>query len=197
MQLGATRLAPAPRQPQVRGMTLRGTIGAVRRVLGERALEQMTALMTPELARHLRAGVVPNLWYPLADLRAIHATAQMVSGRGVELARTIGRESTLDDFRGVYRILTAVLSPAFLMRRTPGLFDRYYDTGRLQIPRAATHACEAFFSGCSGFDANVWQDTVGGCCAFLEVCGARDIEPQILDGGGDGDDYLRVSATWR
>jgi hypothetical protein len=197
MQLGATRLASAPHEPRVRGMTLRGTLGAVRRILGARAIEQLAALMTPEQARRVRAGVVPNLWYPLSDLRAIHATAQMVGGRGPELARAIGRDATLDDFRGVYRILTAVLSPAFLMRRTPGLFDRYYDTGRLQIPRAEANACEAFFSGCAGFDANLWQDTVGGCCAFLEVCGARDIEAQVLEGGRNGDEHLRVRATWR
>ena len=111
--------------------------------------------------------------------------------------RELSREATRDDFRGIYRLLTFVLSPEFLMRRSPGIFGRYYDTGTLVVPEARAGRCRAIYSGCEGFDRVLWEDVIAGSSAILEVCGAKEIRATRVRGGGDGDTELEVLAEWR
>jgi hypothetical protein len=118
------------------------------------------------------------------------------TGRDVELIEALSRESTLEDFRGIYRLLAFALSPEFLMRRSGGLFSRYYDTGTLTVTVAKKGYGEAQFRGCVGFDRILWADVISGTCAILEVCGAKDIQRRITRGGGDEPD-LDLVAEWK
>ena len=61
------------------------------------------------------------------------------------------------------------------MRRSPGIFGRYYDTGSLAVPEAKSGRCRAVYSGCVGFDRILWEDVIAGSAAVLEVCGAKDV----------------------
>jgi hypothetical protein len=185
-------------QPRVKGITFRGLVGSIRRTLGEPTLERVLARLPPELAKTIRSqdGYISNVWYPLADYRALHAAVRSVTGKGPELARELSRQATLDDFRGFYRVLLSVLSPEFLLRRSPLLFSRFFDTGKMEVTRAETGRADAYFSGCVGFDRNIWEDAIGGCVAVLELCGAKDVQIRVDDGGEDGDEKLLGIATW-
>jgi hypothetical protein len=161
-------------------------------------LEQTLPLLPDEVARSVKHNsFLTGGWYPLAHYRALHGAISRVAGRGHELARVLGRNATLDDFRGVYRVLTFVLSPEFLMRRSPGLFNRYYDTGSLSVSVARRGYAEADFHGCTGFDRTLWEVVIGGAIAGLEACGARAVQVAIRAGGGDGEDFLIGTCTWR
>jgi hypothetical protein len=183
--------------PQVKGVAIRGILMAIdRQCPGARA--QMMARLPDQIApaveheSFLAAG-----WYPLAQLRAIYGAVMEVTGRDVSLVRELSREATLNDFRGIYRLLTCVLSPEFLMRRSPGLFHRYYSDGSLAVPLARSGYCRAIYTGCNGFDYVLWEDVIAGSSAILEVCGAKDIVVTRVRGGGDGDTELEVTAEWR
>lgn len=181
--------------PRAKGINFRSFVGACRRLLGDAAVGKMTRLLPDELGRQLRTGAfVTGNWYALADFRALHAAAQAVSGRGPELAYAIGRDSASDDFRGIYRVLTFVLSPEFLLKRTPAIWSRYYDTGEVAI-EARPGFAHARFREARGFDHVLWQDVVGGCAGVLEVCGAKDLKMAIVGGGGD-ESHLSLTATW-
>lgn len=183
--------------PQVKGVAIRGFIAAVERLFGEATVDKMVPLLPDEIAAALkqRRFLVAG-WYPLATYRAQLGAVMRVTGRGPEVVRELSREATLDDFRGIYRLFTAVLSPQFLMRRAPGLFNRYYDTGKLAVV-ARPHYAEAKFTGCVGFDRVFWEDAVGGAIGILESCGARDVQVRWMRGGGDGDQELDIIAEWK
>ena len=136
-------------------------------------------------------------WYPLAHYRAIFAAAMSASGGGLDLVGTLSHDAMLHDLRGIYRLLTFVLSPAFLMRRSPSLFSRYYDTGSLAVPVARAGYCEAHYRGCAGFDRVLWANVLGGAKAVLEACGAKNVVVKAARGGGDGDSELDMICEWR
>jgi hypothetical protein len=185
-------------EPLAKGVAFRGLIGALERLHGEPAVTRLVELLPATLANAVRFGkFVSGGWYPLSDYRLLHATAARAVGAGPGLSRAIGREATLDDFRGVYRVLTFVLSPEFLIRRSPALWNRYFSVGRLKIPEAKQGAARAEFTGCVGFDYNLWDGALGGCIGVLESCGARDVQITIVGGGSDHDDHLTANATWR
>ena len=184
------------KEPQAKGNNFRSLMATSRRVYGPAVVAQALALLPPALAKSLeRDTIITGNWYPLAHLRAFNHALVQASGGGVEVIRELARTSTLDDFRGIYRVFTFVLSPEFLMRRTPGIWKRYYDSGVVSVEARANFA-EARFSQCSGFDRILWQGVIGGCEAVLEACGAKQIDVTIKSGGGD-EDHLTMTATWR
>jgi hypothetical protein len=185
-------------EPQVKGAPIRGVLFAIRRVCPPGTLEKMLPQLPADVVaaiehdRFLVAG-----WYPLAHYRAILAGAMAATGRGTELVRALSRDAMLHDFRGLYKLLTFVLSPEFLMRRSPSLFSRYYDTGTLTVPVARAGHCEAKYRGCAGFDRVLWENVAGGAAAVLEACGAKDVRVTAARGGGDGDSELDMICEWR
>jgi hypothetical protein len=184
--------------PQVKGAPIRGVLLAIRRLCPPGTVDKMLPLLPADVAaaveqdRFLAAG-----WYPLPHYRAIFGAAMSATGRDDNLAWALSRDAMLHDFRGIYRLLTFVLSPAFIMRRSPPLFGRYYDTGTLEVPVARGGYCEAKYRGCAGFDHVLWQNVLGGASAVLEAAGGHDVRVRAARGGGDGDDEMDMVGEWR
>ena len=188
----------AKREPQIKGTAIRGTLMAVERVCPPGTLRKMVALLPAQIAPAVEHGAFISAgWYPLAHCRAIFGAAMAATGRDLELVRALSREATREDFRGIYRLLTFVLSPEYLMHRSQGLFSRYYDTGSLVVPVARHGYCEAHYQGCVGFDRVLWADVIAGSAAVLEICGAKDLTFEIVRGGGDGDEECYAKSEWR
>ena len=180
---------------QVKGNSFRGFIAALRRLHGEATAEKVIALLPVELGRRIqRDNIVTGHWYPLEELRLVQQAMMRVVGRGSEVIRAIARESTLEDFRGLYQVLTFMLTPQFIIKRTPGIWRRYYDGGIVSVT-ARQGAGEASFKACSGFDEAMWQGVIGGTSGVLEACGAKGLAIEILDGGVG--DHMTIRATWR
>ena len=180
---------------QVKGNSFRGFIAALRRQHGEATVEKVLALLPVELGRRLqRDNIVTGHWYPLEELRLVQQAMMRVVGRGSEVIRAIARESTLEDFRGLYQVLTFMLTPQFIIKRTPGIWKRYYDGGVVSVS-AQPGLGEARFSACTGFDEAMWQGVIGGTSGVLEACGAKGLTIAIVDGGID--DHMTIKATWR
>jgi hypothetical protein len=185
-------------EPHVKGLAVRGTIDAIRRICPPGTIDKMLSILPTQIAPAVEhESFIAAGWYPLPHYRAIFGAAMEATGRGLDLVAELSRSATMQDFRGIYRLLTFVLSPEFLMRRSPTLFGRYYDTGTLTVPVARSGYCEARYRGCVGFDRVLWEDVISGSTAILEACGAKDIKHTRVRGGGDGDHELDVVAEWR
>jgi hypothetical protein len=183
--------------PRVKGLAFRGMLGSLRRVKGDEAVRRVFELLPTELARRARADLfVTQTWYPLSDYaRVLHAIVER-SGGDTALIRALSREAVLNDFRGVYRLLTFILSPRFVMKRGPMVFSRYYDSGKVVV-EAEHGQAQTHYTGCKGFDHLLWNDLVYGSMALLEACGARDGLVRFVTGGQDGDDNCTARFTWR
>jgi hypothetical protein len=179
-------------EPQVKGLAFKGILNALQRMHGPHAVERVREQL-PSVARLIVSGN----WYPISTYKRLLSTVVETLGGAPAAIRAVSREATLDDFRGIYRVLTFVLSPESLMKRAPGVFNRYYDTGTLAILDARDGMVRAQYSGCTGFDHLMWEDVTGGSVAILEACGARDIQVRTLSGGTDKDDHLLIDATWK
>lgn len=188
----------AARPPQAKGVAVRGILAAIERRCPPGTRRKMLALLPPQVAPAVEHdGFISAGWYPLAHYRAIFEAAMRATGRGTDLVHELSRDATRDDFRGVYRLLAAVLSPEFFLRRAPGLFNRYYDTGALAVPAARHGYVEARWTGCRDFDRVLWVDVLAGALGILEACGAKEAGFRVVRGGGDGDDECDAVGEWR
>jgi hypothetical protein len=179
-------------KPQVKGLAFLGILKAAERLHGAPVLEAIKK----ELPAPLTGLLVTGNWYPIDLYRELLTVTSKVLGHGPAAIRAVSREATLQDFRGIYRVLTFVLSPEFLMKRAPGMFNRYYDTGKLEILEARDGLVRAQYTECAGFNRLMWEDVIGGSAGVLEACGGRDIQVHIARGGSDDDAHLQIDATW-
>lgn len=185
-------------EPAYKGIGFRNFVSCLRQLRGDAAVAATLAAVDPELGRQLREELLfSGNWYPLAWFRELHRAAQQVTGAGPELARQIGYGTVKNDLAGVYRIFVLVASPQFLIGRAPRLFANYFDHGRLTVLESDALTAHARWTGCAGFDANVWSDVLGGCVAALEAAGAREVRLDVTRGGRDGDAEMELTAGWK
>jgi hypothetical protein len=183
---------------QTKGISLNGILKSLEALYGAETYRETVAALGGELGERVRMGaLLSGGWYPLAWYRELHATAQMVTGRRADLARELSRAATLADFRGVYRLLTFVLSPRAILRKAPSVWNRYYDRGKVEIGEAGDTFTVVRVSDCEGFDLSLWEDVTGGCLGVTEACGGKDVRATLLGGGRDGDPGMQVELRWK
>lgn len=196
--MGARGVSEGPSvEPQVKGIAFRSTLDGLRSLRGPAAVAATLDRLGGPFAESLRfGGVGLSAWYPLALYRALLTAARGATHSGPELLRAVGREASLADFRGVYRIIAFVLSPQRLIAQAPRAWALYFDAGTLEIVEAREGMARARYTKCAGFDRNVWERAIGGSLGLLEVCGAQHVRLRVVSGGGDGDDSLDLEARW-
>jgi len=184
-------------EPRTRGVPILSFLGALRTLAGYDAVNRMMALLPPELRDAIgHRKLVSKEWYPLSWYRAMHAAAQEVTGRGRELARLVGRETTRADFSGVNRVFVLVMSPQALIAKAPRVYEQYYTRGTVAAPVCRAGYALLQWRGCAGFDQNMWDDILGSVEALLELAGGRDVHVEVLAGGGDKDEDTDMELTW-
>jgi hypothetical protein len=191
---------PAPqrgRELRTKGVSLLSFVSTLRSLHGSEATERTLDGLPSEVRIALREGlVVASSWYPLAWHRAMHASAQRACNASPELARAIGYHGTQADFRGVYRFVASLIAPDRLLRTSPRVWSNYFDGGKVTIEEQERGKSQTTFSECYGFDRSLWENTIGGSLAVLDITGARNVKTRILRGGGDGDDLLELELLW-
>lgn len=184
-------------EPRTRGVPILSFLGAMRTLAGYDAVNRMMGLLPPELRDAIgHRRLLPKEWYPLSWYRVMHTAAQTATGRGRELSRLIGRETTRADFSGIYRVFVVVMSPQALIARAPRVFEQYYTRGTIETPVCRAGFAVLAWRGCAGFDRNMWDDMLGSVEALLELSGGQDVRVEVLAGGGDKDEDTDMQLTW-
>lgn len=181
----------------LKGVNYRSFMKAFEVLRGKAAVEALYAELPSEIADSVRYGrLVASGWYPVAWYRQMHAAAQRATKSGPELARAIGRQSRIDDFRGVYRLLAFVASPEAIVAKAAMLYRLYDSMGCVDIQEARKGMLRVRYHDCVGYDANVWESALGGTVGVLESCGAVALRVHIVEGGRDGDDAMIFEGRW-
>ncbi len=184
-------------EPMAKGSNLVGLLAAVEGTFGKPLAEQLLADCPAELAAAFRDNkVLIGGWYPLAWYKTMHRAAQRLSGRDERLAWELAHRFVFDQLGGVYKALMKLISPHWLFNFPSLIFSRYFDTGKLVVPESRAGFVRGVWSGCRGFDRNIWYATMGGSQAALERAGAKNVRIEIIRAGGDGDDEAEATGAW-
>jgi hypothetical protein len=152
--------------------------------------------MPPELADGIRYGTILTArWYPISWYRELHAAIVSATNEGERIIRAVEREAARADMTGVYSVAFKLLSPQTLMAISSRLFSTYYDTGRVEMLESRNGYVRTRWSGCTGFNRNIWVGLFASCEMLLELAGAKSVRMHLLAGGGD-DDYAEIEAYW-
>jgi hypothetical protein len=184
-------------EPAIKGIALRNFPGVIASLFDEATARRVLEALPDELARALRDHlIVSSRWYPIHWYRDLHAATRAVTRSGPALARRIGRESTVMDMNGVYRVFLRVLSPHTILSLAGRVFSTYYRYGKMSTTEMRDGFARVEIHGAIDFDEAIWLDVLGGSEGTLELCGAKNLRVHILEGGRDGDDHLVVRVHW-
>ncbi len=136
-------------------------------------------------------------WYPISWYRDTFAAFRESRGAGTELPREIGRRGVRRDLGSVYKqVFLKMVSPQALLGLSQRLFKNYFDTGTMKIEVSRNGYVHATWSGCEGWDENLWAELAGSCEVLLEMAGAKHVRLRVAKGGRTGDSACEMEAHW-
>ena len=183
-------------ESEIKGQSLKNYLITLRAIRGDEVAARMLAL----LSRELRDGLVNQTiltggWYPVAFKRELHEAGAKVTGEP-RFARTMSYEMTQRDLSGLYRTFVKIATPRYVLSIASRIFSTYFRPGEMRVVERRDGYVKVELTQCFGFDANLWDDVMGGCEATLVAAGARSCRVRVLSGGKDGDDFAVATGWW-
>ncbi len=186
---------------ECKGINITSFFTTVERLFPEVDLGGLVEQMSPAVRAEFNPRkVLVGGWYPVAWYRELHGALQATVGSGPELSFRMGYENTRADFtgNGVYRFVARSLGPSTVLTLGARIFNFYWRPAKMKIVpigQGKNHG-RGRWTGCLGFDRNVWLDLFGSVYAVLELSGGQDIELAPLDASEDLSTML-MEARWK
>ena len=114
---------------KVKGGALLSRLAFVRERSGENGVQRVLDRLSPadrEACTHILTGG----WYPFELNDRLDAAIAAEMGMGDKIFLLLGEKSAEQNLAGAHRALLAPGDPHGLLRRTPQIYQMYYDTGR-------------------------------------------------------------------
>lgn len=185
-------------EPRVKGNAFRTIDHCFTELYGEQARAAALVLL-PELLRRSfqEKQLLASNWYPIAWYRDTFAAFRATQNAGTELPRELGRRGVKRDLGSVYKqVFLKMVSPQALLGLSGRLFKNYFDTGVMKIAESRDGYVHATWTGCEGWDENLWAELSGSCEVLLELAGAKHVRLHVAKGGRTGDSECEMQARW-
>jgi hypothetical protein len=133
----------------IKGTAVKATPDFVRTKYNDKFREWLNSL--PEESRKIILdGVYATNWYPLTE--SIIIPTQKVgdmffNGDHVKAAKELGRFSSEDALKGIYKLFVRVSSPHFVLSRASSVFSAYYNPSEISILEKRDKRAVMQFSG--------------------------------------------------
>lgn len=176
---GATSMVssfPPAQSVLIKGVAFEGVLQAFEDVRGPAFLQSVKEALPKAVHDAVKFGGINSTgWYPIEWYRDLYGTGVTLS-KQPDFAKEIGRVSLEREMRGIYRAMLRVLTIEFLVKRGAGLFAQYFQGATATAKITGEKVGEVTFSGCFGFDRNVWLDQEGSLERLLTLAGAKSAE---------------------
>lgn len=182
---------------QVKGQAFHAVLRAFEDLRGAEFRRSALEATAGEGGEALRAGFLLSAnYYPVAWYRDLLSAGVRLAPGALHFARDLGRASGERDISGIYKVLFRALSMELVIKQSPRLFRVVYQGGKIEVLETRKGFARLAYTECWGFDANVWQDAVGGAEACFRATGPERLNVQVQQGGGDADASMIVQVQW-
>jgi uncharacterized protein (TIGR02265 family) len=181
---------------QVKGSVLKSRLGLAENMAGPDGLERVLGELSEDDRAALKT-VVSVGWYPFDLARRLDDALVKVVGKGdARFFERLGEASAEQNLTGVHRSFLAPGDPHAFLRRTPQIYQAYYDTGRREYEAVGEREAVLTTHDADTSSANDCATVVGWYRKALEMCGAD--RPQVVEEAcrARGDLVCRYRLTW-
>lgn len=120
---------------KVKGGALLSRLAFVREHRGEEGVQNVLARL-PETDRAACGQILTGGWYPFALNERLDQAVAAEMGMGENVFLLMGEKSAVQNLNGPHKALLSPGDPHGLLRRTPQIYQMYYDTGRRSYDQA-------------------------------------------------------------
>jgi hypothetical protein len=181
---------------RIKGQAFVGFQTSLSKRCGPLAVPTILKALPDEISHALERGEIVSVgWYPIDWYAKLHEVAR--AAHGPAISRDIARDAARSDVTTIYRFILRFLSPQTLMGQSARVFRLFCDGGACTVEKTEAHRATLLYTGCPGANRGFWDNVLGGSETIVELCGGRDVEAQVLEGGGDGDAKMRCEIKWR
>ena len=137
----------------VKGFALRGLLRSVKDQGW--SIPEVIAALPEEAKASFGKPVISSAWYPYAAFVALARTIERLHGAPADfsLCRRLGRESAARDIGATFRIMSAMASLEFLLKRGQVFWGQYCDRGRMVLDSPSPRSFLAWIEDFPGMDA--------------------------------------------
>ena len=173
---------------RLKGSVLWGVIAALEPVVEPAARERIITDLRGDFGEGVHTkSIIATGWYPIAWHREI--LGAIVRHEGQASLRAAVRKSTRDNVSTIHRLLVRVISRDALLKQGDRVFSSFFEA-QTTSTRESAKLSRVEWSGCRGFDANVWRAQAETVQELLEMAGAKIKRTRVVSGGADADDSM-------
>jgi hypothetical protein len=179
-----------------KGSNFTGLLRTAERLRGDNVRSEILQELPKEIASAILYGqIVAVGWYPVEWYAELHAAIGRTLKGGPELARSLGREATLADFKSLHRLVVAVLTVETVFAQAHRMMNLYWKGGTIERVQVGRGRGRLLFSGWPGFSRLIWEDIVGGVEAIMSLCQATHVHCRPL-GALEKADTIELEVRW-
>jgi len=151
---------------------------------GQDVWQQITDHLTVEEKEFVNSDYSPNEWYPVYLLNTVLNTFDNLLFDGDKKSIIpIAKYITEKDLLPIFNLFINLKNPVFVLQNVPSIWNRYFDTGKVNIELSDSENNHFQYSLTEGTDENVYSGeaicrhgTVTWIKTALEIVGALNVE---------------------
>jgi uncharacterized protein (TIGR02265 family) len=163
------------KEVKVKGGALLSRLSFVREERGEEGVQRVMARLS-ESDRALCSPILTGGWYPFALNQRLDEVIAAEMGMGEDVFLLIGRKSAEHNLTGAHRAMLSPGDPHGLLKRTPQIYQMYYDIGRRTYERLADNKAVLRTYDAPTFSRHDCLTVVGWHRKAIEMCGATNVK---------------------
>jgi uncharacterized protein (TIGR02265 family) len=180
---------------KVKGGALLSRLSFVREQLGEEGVQRVLTRL-PEADRAACSPILTGGWYPFALNQRLDEAIAAEMGMGEDVFLVIGEKSAEHNLTSAHRAMLSPGDPHGLLKRTPQIYQMYYDTGRRTYERIADNKVVLRTYDAPTFSRHDCLTVVGWHRKAIEMCGAKGARVTETKCRARGAEFCEYVCEW-
>ncbi|MCI4398120.1 MAG: hypothetical protein JHC34_04695 [Acidobacteria bacterium] len=183
---------------RVKGTVIASTLAFLNEKLGKDGTGRLIEGLGAERSALLKGPVLQGNWYPVDLLIKLVTAAEgkvAVPG-GRTLAWELGRYSADTGLKGIYKVFFKMADISFILKRAPGVWASYYDSGMMQVLVAEPNKAIMRIAGFDQPSAILCDRVLGWMERTVEMSGGKRVVMSHPACAARGDDFCEYRGEW-
>jgi uncharacterized protein (TIGR02265 family) len=163
---------------KVKGGALQSRLAFVREHRGDEGVQRVLARLS-DADRATFSQVLVGGWYPFDLNERLDEAVAAEMGMGDKVFLMMGEKSAMQNLTGAHRALLTEGDPHGLLRRTPQIYQMYYDTGRRTYENLGEKKARIRTYDAPTFSRHDCLTVVGWHTKAVEMCGGKN--PRVTE----------------
>ena len=180
---------------KVKGGALQSRLTFVREHRGEEGVQKVLGRLS-ENDRAVCAHILTGGWYPFELNERLDQAVAAEMGMGENVFVLMGEKSAIQNLTGPHKAMLSPGDPHGLLRRTPQIYQMYYDAGRRTYEPAGEKKAILRTYDAPTFSKHDCLTIVGWHRKAIEMCGGTNVRVMETRCRAKGADHCEYLCEW-